>query len=232
MDAYDLIMILVLAIAMLFGAWKGLAWQIASVTSIFASYFVAYQFRMPLADMIDATPPWNIFLAMLIIYLGTSLVIWIAFRFVSEMIDRVKLKEFDRHAGAVLGLGRGVLWCVIITLFAVTLLSDQRKEQIVQSRSGYYIAVLLDKSHAIMPEEVHDVVGPYIHSLDGRLDNDHEFSHHHEEGGGLAHDDDHQSIFPPVNILNRSESDEQGTAGDAVDSWMRKLNDVRFNDQQ
>jgi hypothetical protein len=169
---------------------------------------------------------------MLIIYLATSLAIWIAFRFVSEIIERVKLKEFDRHAGAVLGLGRGVLWCVIITLFAVTLLSDERKEQIVHSRSGYYIAVLLDKSHAIMPEEVHEVIAPYIHKLDGRLDDDHQFSRHHEEGGGFAHDDDRSSIFPPVNILNRSEPEEQGGAGDAIDSWLRKLNDGSSNAQQ
>jgi membrane protein required for colicin V production len=231
MDAYDMIMLLVLAIGMLFGAWKGLAWQIASVTSIFASYFVAYQFRMPLANMIKASEPWNIFLAMLIIYLATSLAIWIAFRFVSEIIERVKLKEFDRHAGAVLGLCRGVLWCVIITLFAVTLLSDERKEQIVHSRSGYYIAVLLDKSHTIMPEEVHEVIAPYIHKLDGRLDDDHQFSHHHEEGGGFAREDDRSSIFPPVNIPNRSEPEEQGGTGDAIDSWLRKLNDGSSNAQ-
>jgi membrane protein required for colicin V production len=230
MGAYDVIMILVLALTTLFGFWKGLAWQIASVTSIFASYFVAYQLRGTVAGMIDAAPPWNMFLAMLILYLGTSLAIWLAFRFISELIDRVKLKEFDQHAGAALGFCRGVLWCVVITLFAVTLLSEQRREQIIQSRSGYYIALLLDKSHAIMPEEVHNVVGPYIHRLDARLDEDHPFSRHHEQGGDGSSDERSSGLFPPMNILPRSGADDQDSTGDAVDDWLRKFNQMR-NDQ-
>jgi membrane protein required for colicin V production len=232
MEAYDMIMLLVLAIATLFGAWKGLAWQIASLSSIFASYFVAYQFRDQVAQMINAEPPWNMFLAMLILYLGCSLVIWVAFRFVSDFIERVKLKEFDRHAGAVLGLSRGVLWCVIITLFAVTLLGDSRKQEIISSKSGYYIAVLLDKSHAIMPEEIHEVVGPYIHSLDQRLGEGHAFPRHHEEGGATAQDIDYKNLLPSANIFDKANAEPPAAAGDAVESWLRKMNESRSNDQQ
>ena len=231
MEAYDMIMLLVLAIATLFGAWKGLAWQVASLSSIFASYFVAYQFRGQVARMIDAEPPWNMFLAMLILYLGSALAIWLAFRFVSDFIERVKLKEFDRHAGAVLGFSRGVLWCVIITLFAVTLLGESRKQQIIGSRSGYYIAVLLDKSHAIMPEEIHEVVGPYVHSLNGRLDADRAFTQHHEPSGAVADENDGESLFPPANILDETNFDAQQTAGDAVESWLRKMKESRQANQ-
>jgi membrane protein required for colicin V production len=232
MEAYDMIMLLVLAIATLFGAWKGLAWQVASLSSIFASYFIAYQFRGQVAQMINADPPWNMFLAMLILYLGSSLVIWVAFRFVSDFIERVKLKEFDRHAGAALGFCRGVLWCIIITLFAVTLLGDSRKQEIIHSRSGYYIAVLLDKSHAIMPEEVHEVVGPYIHSLDERLAEDHPFSRHHDEGPSASQDADYGNLFPPANILDEGESELPSAAGDAVESWLRRMNESRLENQQ
>ena len=130
----------------------------ASVSSIVASYFIAYQFREPVAQAIDADPPWNQFLAMLIVYLSSSLAIWTAFRFVSELIERVKLKEFDRHAGAAVGFCRGVLWCVIITLFAVTLLGEAQRQKIIQSRSGHYIALLLDRSETVMPAELHGVL--------------------------------------------------------------------------
>jgi membrane protein required for colicin V production len=170
MQTYDLIMLAVLVAATIFGARKGLAWQIASLASIFASYFIAYKFREPVAQMIQTAPPWNTFLAMLIVYLAASLLIWLAFRFVSEVINRVRLKEFDTHAGAVLGLARGALWCVIITLFAFTLLGEREKQAIVGSRSGYYIALLLDKAGPLMPTEVHDVLGPYIRSLDARVE--------------------------------------------------------------
>ncbi len=170
MEAYDVIMLIVIVAATLFGAWKGLVWQIASLAAIFASYFVAYQFREPVAARLSFDPPWNTFIAMLVLYLGTSLGIWIVYRFLSEFIDRLRLKEFDRQIGALLGLAKGVVLCVIITLFAVSLSQDAWRQKIVDSRSGYYIALLLDRAHPVMPEEIHDVLEPYIHKLDERLD--------------------------------------------------------------
>lgn len=178
---YDIIMIVVLIAATLWGIRKGLAWQLASLGSIFLSYVVALQFRGVLAAQINAEPPWNIFLSMLILYLGTSLVIWVGFRLVKDIIDRVKLKEFDHHVGGVFGFAKGVVLCVIITLFAVTLLGEKEQQMIVNSRSGYYIAVLLDKAHAVIPAEVHDQVHPMLHKLDESLPEGYEGFHAHDD---------------------------------------------------
>jgi membrane protein required for colicin V production len=166
MQAYDLFMLIVIAAAVVWGAWKGLAWQLASLASIVASYFVALTFRQPLSQLINASPPWNIFLSMLILFLGTGLVVWIGFNLVSEVIERVKLKEYDRQLGALFGLAKGVLLCVLITLFAVGLLSEAQRQQICNSKSGYYIAVLLDRADAVIPSELHQVLEPYIDRLD------------------------------------------------------------------
>ena len=174
MDTYDILMIAVLVCATLFGAWKGLAWQVASLAAIVASYYVAFNFRDRVAEQIHTTPPWNIFIAMLLLYVGTSFVIWVIFRLVSRFIDRVKLKEFDRQIGALFGLGKGVLLCVIITLFAVTLLGDEQRQTIIHSKSGYYIAVLLDKADRVLPREVQDVLHPYIHELDEQIRHPHQ----------------------------------------------------------
>lgn len=165
MEVYDLAMLLVLAGLTIFGAWKGLAWQVAYLASLFFSFVVAVQLRGPLAAMISAEPPWNTFFAMLILYLGSSLAIWVGFRFVREAIEKVKLKEFDHQAGAVLGLGRGVLWCVLITLFAVTLANENQQQAILQSRSGRTIAELLHSAKGIMPAELDQVLGPYLKPL-------------------------------------------------------------------
>lgn len=166
METYDIIMIVLLVAATLFGAWKGLAWQVASLAAIVASYYVAFNFRDQVAQQIQAAPPWNVFLAMLLLYVGTSFVIWVLFRLVSGVIDRVKLKEFDRQIGALFGLAKGVLLCVIVTLFAVTLATEPQREAIIRSRSGYYIAQLLDKSDSLLPAEVQELLHPYIHQLE------------------------------------------------------------------
>jgi len=173
MQAYDLLMIIVLALAVVWGAWKGLAWQIASIASIGASYLVALRFRQPLANLIDASPPWNMFLAMLILFLATGLLVWVAFNLVSEFIERVKLKEFDRQLGAVFGGAKGVLLCVLITLFSVALLGDPQRQAICNSKSGYYIAVLLDRADVVIPRELHGVLAPYLDKLDKSVPHEH-----------------------------------------------------------
>lgn len=162
-------MAVVLIGAMLFGAVKGFAWQLASIASIVVSYAVAYHYREPFSQNIHATPPWNRFLAMLILFVGTSLVIWVGFRMISGTIDRMKLKEFDRQVGALFGLGKGAILCTLITLFAVTLFGESTKAAIVESRSGRWIAQLLDQSDAIMPEELAPVVRPYLDQFDSNF---------------------------------------------------------------
>ena len=72
MQIYDIIMLTVLLVAIVMGYRKGFAWQVASLAAIFASYFVAIRFRDVVAERIDAREPWNIFLAMLILYVGCS----------------------------------------------------------------------------------------------------------------------------------------------------------------
>lgn len=173
MQGYDLLMIVVLVAAIVWGAWKGFAWQVASLASMVASYLVALSFRQQVAQFIDASPPWNIFVSMLILFLGTSLIVWVGFNLVAEGIEKVKLKEFDRQVGAMFGFAKGVLLCVLITLFAVTLLSEPQRQAICNSRSGYYIAVLLDKADAVIPSEVHQVLDPYIDRLDQEVDHPH-----------------------------------------------------------
>lgn len=165
MQIYDIIMLAMLAIATLYGFWRGMAWQIASLASLVASYFVSLHFSPQLAPLFGRQAPLNRFAAMLAIYLGTSLAIWLVFRLVRQFIDRVRLTEFDRQAGALLGAAKGVLLCVAVTFFALSL-SAQARESILNSRSGYYIARLLDQAEAVMPRELHQVLNPYLRRLD------------------------------------------------------------------
>ena len=169
MQAYDLIMLIVLAAATIFGAIKGFAWQLASLASIVASYFVAYLFRNDVAKMINAQPPWNLFLAMLLLYFGSSLIIWMLFRLVSTSIDKVKLKDFDRQLGAGFGLIKGVVLCLLITMFAMTLLGSTQQQRIANSRSGLYISRILANAGGILPNEINQIVGPYIDNVEKRL---------------------------------------------------------------
>jgi len=169
MQTYDLLMLLVLAAATVFGFWKGMAWQIASLASLVVSYFAALRFSAQLAPVFGDHAPLNRFVAMLAIYIGVSFIIWMMFRLVSGVIDKVRLESFDRQLGAMFGLAKGVLLCVAITFFAVTLLPQPQGEAIVASQSGRYIVALLDKSHSVFPPEIHQVLDPYLNQIEEKL---------------------------------------------------------------
>jgi membrane protein required for colicin V production len=168
LQPYDFFMALVLCWCIIFGAWKGLAWQVAALASIFVSALVASRLGGPLAPYFSKQEPWNRFLAMLVVYLVTSLLIWLGFQLVAGFINKLQLKEFDRQLGALFGGAKGVLWCLVITFFTV-MLSEPARQTILRSRSGHFMAVLIERATPILPQEVRELVGKYLDELDRKL---------------------------------------------------------------
>jgi len=165
---YDFVMLAVLAGMLLIGIWKGMAWQLAALASVAVSAVAAVSFSPPLAPLFGENAPWNRVLAMLVLYVAVSGAIWLLFRLVSGIIDRLKLKEFDRQLGATFGLAKGVLYCVIITFFAATL-SETSRQAVLASRSGDLIARGIRNANPILPEEIRRYLGKYIDELDEKL---------------------------------------------------------------
>ena len=121
MSVYDIVMIIVLLGCVWFGYWKGLAWQVASVAAICLSYFVAVTFPGAITPYISAEAPFNRFAAMLILFVGTSLVVWTLFASVSKSLKKMELKGFDRQAGALVGALKGALLCMAVSYTHLTL---------------------------------------------------------------------------------------------------------------
>jgi membrane protein required for colicin V production len=168
-QGYDLLMLIILVLATVFGAWKGMAWQVASVASLVVSWIVAMRLGDSLAPYISSREPWNRFIAMLILFLLTAILIWMLFRVVSGFIDRVRLREFDRQMGALFGLTKGILLCVVITFFAVTL-SERTRQAVLNSHSGKFTARLIQRVTPAMPQTVRDELGEYIDQFERGLD--------------------------------------------------------------
>lgn len=168
MQTYDLVMVAVLIGATLLGFMKGMARQVASLASLVASYFVALHTSPIVAPYIGQPEPLNRFIAMLLLYLLTALAIWLICRRVLQFIDRLQLKEFDRQLGGLLGAAKGVLLCLAITFFTVTL-SVQGRETVFASRSGHYIAKFMTQADAVMPKELEAILNPYRREFEQKL---------------------------------------------------------------
>lgn len=168
MQTYDLVVIAVFAAATLWGFFKGMARQVASLAAIVASYLLALRFSPSLAKHIAQPEPLNRFVAMLLIYLATSLAIWLVYRKVSQIITRVQLKEFDRQVGALFGACKGLLLCMAMTFFAVSL-SAASRETVMASQSGYHLSRLMLQAGPLMPKELHAVLAPYLSQFERQL---------------------------------------------------------------
>lgn len=160
-EGYDLVMIGILAVAALLGYFKGIVWQIAWIAGIVASSFVALRFSAQAAPWFRQPAPWDRYLAMLALYAGTSMAVWLLFRLISGFINAIHLSAFDHQLGLLLGAAKGALLCVVVTFFAVTLAPSYR-HQIVASRSGRFVADLIVRADTYLPKELHDTVEPFV----------------------------------------------------------------------
>ena len=167
-EGYDLVMLGILAAAAVLGYFKGLVWQIAWIAGIAASSYVALRFGGPLAPFFGQQAPWNKLIAMLALYVATSLAVWLVFRVISGAINAIHLSAFDHQLGLLLGLAKGALLCVVITFFAVTLAPGYR-DQIVASRSGRIVAELIVRADQYLPKDVVETVDPFVKQFEDQL---------------------------------------------------------------
>ena len=161
LEGYDLVMLGILAAAALLGYFKGIVWQLAWIAGIVVSGYAAFRFGGVVAPFFGNQAPWNRFAAMLAIYAGSSVAVWLVFRVISKAISAVHLSAFDHQLGLLLGLAKGALLCVVVTFFSVTLAPAYR-HQIVASRSGRLVAELIVRADTYLPKEIHETVDPFV----------------------------------------------------------------------
>ncbi|MEC9092990.1 MAG: CvpA family protein [Planctomycetota bacterium] len=161
---YDVIMLVILGVSVLFGFLKGFAWQVASVAAFVVSYLVAANFNESIAGYFGVNPLVSKFL----LFMGTALVIWIGYGVIHKQIEQFRLKSFDRQIGAIVGLGSGILACLVVTFFAV-MFGEGMGRKVVQSQSGKYIMQVIQQLDEILPDEIQSKVNPYLEKLDSEL---------------------------------------------------------------
>ena len=162
MSFYDIVMLIILGGAIWFGYWKGLAWQIALLAAVVVSYIVAVNFRDPISAYIQAGEPWNKIGAMLILFLGTSLIIWTIYASISKSLKKNELKGFDRQMGAILGAAKGAILCVVVTMFAASIMGERVHDAVHTSRIGPYVETVIWNVSAFVPAEVAKFVDPHL----------------------------------------------------------------------
>lgn len=166
MQTYDIIVLFILVLTTVRGAKRGFAQQLASIGSLVLGYIVVINFREPVAQLIEAPHPWNRFAAMLGLFMVTALGVWIVFQMISGKMEKAGLKNFDAQMGGLLGLVRGFVVVMAVTMFSVVLLGDAQRTAVLTSFSGYNACRLLQRTHSIVPSEWQEVIQPYMETLE------------------------------------------------------------------
>lgn len=160
MTIYDAVMAGLLVAGMVWGAWRGITWQLASIASLVLGYMVSQPLSAQLAPKFPGDPVVSRVLAMLVIYAAVSggvfLVAWV----VRTTLRRMKLDAFDRHLGMLVGGLEGVLLGMIGTLFVVSL-APQARAPIFASPAGRIVGQAMNLLGPVLPGEVRDVLAPF-----------------------------------------------------------------------
>jgi membrane protein required for colicin V production len=154
---------------MVWGAWRGVVWQLASIASLVVGYSVAHALSGGLSAYFPGEPIVARALAMVTVYAavagGVFLVAWM----IRATLRKMKFEAFDRHLGMILGGMEGVLLGLVGTLFVASL-APQTRDPIFASPTGKLVGQVMSVLGPVLPEEARGVLGPFWSPRDSVAD--------------------------------------------------------------
>jgi len=161
MTPYDAAMAGVVVAGMVWGAWRGVTWQLASIASLVLGYTLAHPLSGQLAPYFPGEPVVARALAMLAVYFAASAGVFFAAWVVRASLRRLKFEAFDRHLGMILGGLEGALLGMVVTLFVVSL-APQTRDPIFGSPTGKVVGWIMASVGPVVPEEARGVLAPFL----------------------------------------------------------------------
>lgn len=169
MTAYDAAMAGVIVAGMVWGAFRGITWQVASIASLVLGYAVSQPLSGQLAPHFPGDPVVARALAMLASYAAVSGGVFLAAWLVRTTLRQLKFEAFDRHLGMVLGGLEGALLGLVVTLFVVSL-APQTRDPIFASPTGKVVGQVMAVVGPVLPEEARKVLRPFLSPTEAEAD--------------------------------------------------------------
>lgn len=124
MTAIDLVLLAIVAVSALFGAFRGLIGVLASLAAWILAGWAAFRFGGEVALLLAAgTQPGaaHLFGGYALAFIGVLLVVGVAGWLLRRLVHGIGLSAMDRFLGLLLGLVRGVLVaCVLVLLLGLS----------------------------------------------------------------------------------------------------------------
>ncbi|MBR2695151.1 MAG: CvpA family protein [Thermoguttaceae bacterium] len=151
LPTFDVFVILFLFYCIFMGGKRGIFLQITSIVSLLAGWYVSSRYSVnfksyfPLGDALSGKA------ASIATFFAVEIGVLILGKVLSGMLVGGILKEANRQLGALFGLVKGLIVCLVVTYFAVTL-SSTSKKFVIGSQSGRMMIQLLCEIQKIIPD--------------------------------------------------------------------------------
>lgn len=159
MTPYDVTMLGVVVAGMVWGAWRGITWQVASIASLVLGYLFAHPLSAQIAPHLPGQAVVARALSMLVVYVIVSGGVFLAAWVIRSTLRRMKFEAYDRHLGMILGGLEGSLIGVVGTLFVVSL-APQTRAPIFDSPTGRVVGHVMNAVGPVLPTEVRQAIAP------------------------------------------------------------------------
>ena len=146
----DLVVLGILLYCAVRGASRGLLSQLSWVIALLLCFKFAGTLAPAIEPMIGVDPPLKQWLAMLAVYVGLCGVSFVVAGMLSNWMAKAKIIDFDKHLGGILGFVKGIIICMTVMFFAITM-SPPMRQIVSQTYSGYGAALILHNSKYLIP---------------------------------------------------------------------------------
>ena len=146
----DLVVLGILLYCAVRGASRGLLSQLSWVIALLLCFKFSGTLAPAIEPMIGVDPPLKQWLAMLAVYVGLCGVSFVVAGMLSSWMAKAKIIDFDKHLGGILGFVKGVIICMTVMFFAITM-SPPMRQIVSQTYSGYGAALILHNSKYLIP---------------------------------------------------------------------------------
>lgn len=155
MATLDWIFLAVLLASMVLGAWRGLVYEVLSVLTWIAAFFLAQWFAPQAGSMLPMAGSSEV-----VRYAAGFVLVFVAAVFagglvsflMSKLVSVVGLKPMDRGLGALFGLVRGAVLLLAATVVAN--MTPFKNSAEWQSSTGAHVAqVVLEGLKPVLPQE-------------------------------------------------------------------------------
>jgi membrane protein required for colicin V production len=160
MTPYDGIMAGVVIAGMVWGALRGITWQVASLASLILGYAVAFPVSGQLAPHLPGQPIVARAVALLLTYVTVSGGIFGVAWIIRTTLRKLKFEAYDRHLGMLLGGAEGALLASVVTVFVLSIAPGTRGP-ILGSPTGRLLGTVLKQVEPVLPGEVRAELEPF-----------------------------------------------------------------------